>query len=191
MIKEAVDLTSQEFDRGFMSALAPAREKLRACIQCGTCTASCASAYAMDYTPRQLWRMIQLGLKDEVLNSKALWLCSICYSCTLYCPRGIPLTETIGTLKRMAVNEGIRKHKESRNFYRAVMDTVRNHGRMDEVEVMIRYFFSTNPLMAVNYAPLALTMLSKGKVSLGLPKLVGPGKLDKLFDKVEELEGKR
>jgi heterodisulfide reductase subunit C len=145
----------------------------------------------MDYTPRQLWRMIQLGLKDEVLNSKALWLCSICYSCTLYCPRGIPLTETIGTLKRMAVNEGIRKHKESRNFYRAVVDTVRNHGRMDEVEVMVRYFLSTNPLMAVNYAPLALTMLSKGKVSLSLPKLVGPGKLDKLFRKVEELEGKR
>jgi len=43
----------------------------------------------------------------------------------------------------------------------------------------------------VNYAPLALTMLSKGKVSLSLPKLVGPGKLDKLFRKVEELEGKR
>jgi hypothetical protein len=62
---------------------------------------------------------------------------------------------------------------------------------MDEVEVMIRYFLTTNPLMAVSYAPLALTMLSKGKVSPGLPKLVGPGKLDRLFRKVEELEGKR
>jgi heterodisulfide reductase subunit C len=191
MTEETFDLTGPALDRGFMSALAPAREQLRACIQCGTCTASCASAYAMDYTPRQLWRMIQLGLKDEVLNSKTLWLCSICYSCTLYCPRGIPLTETITTLKRMAVNEGVRKHKESRNFYRAVVDTVRSHGRMEEVEVMIRYFLSTNPLMAVNYAPLALTMLSKGKVNLGLPKLVGPGKLDKLFCKVEELEGKQ
>jgi heterodisulfide reductase subunit C len=145
----------------------------------------------MDYTPRQIWRMIQLGLKDEVLNSKALWLCSICYSCTLYCPRGIPLTETITTLKRLAATGGTQKYKESRNFYRAVMDSVRGNGRMDEVEVMIRYFLTTNPLMAVNYAPLALTMLSKGKVSLGLPKVVGPGKLDKLFRKVEELEGKR
>ena len=190
-MEETIDLTSQALDRDFMSALAPAREKLRACIQCGTCTASCASAYAMDYTPRQLWHMIRLGLKDEVLNSKALWLCSICYSCTLYCPHGIPLTETITTLKRMAMDEGIRKHKESRNFYRAVVDTVRAHGRMDEVEVMIRYFLTTNPLMAVNYAPQALTMLSKGKVSPSLPKLVGPGKLDSLFRKVEELEGKR
>jgi heterodisulfide reductase subunit C len=191
MVEEAVDLTGRALDRGFMHALAPAREQLRACIQCGTCTASCASAYAMDYTPRQLWRLIQLGLKDEVLNSKALWLCSICYSCTLYCPRGIPLTETIGTLKRLAMHEGIQKHKESRNFYRAVVDTVRSHGRMEEVEVMIRYFLTTNPLMALNYAPLALTMLSKGKVNLGLPKLAGPGKLDRLFRKVEELEGKR
>jgi heterodisulfide reductase subunit C len=191
MIEEVIDLTGQGLDRDFMSALAPAREKLRVCIQCGTCTASCATSYAMDYTPRQLWRMIQLGLKDEVLNSKALWLCSICYSCTLYCPHGIPLTETIGTLKRLAMSEGIYKYKESRNFYRAFVDTVRSHGRMNEVELMIRYFLSTNPLMAVNYAPLALTLLSKGKVNLGLPKLVGPGRLDKLFRKVEELEGKR
>jgi len=190
MSEEAVDLTGQALDRGFLNALAPAKEKLRICIQCGTCTASCANAYAMDYTPRQLWHMIRLGLKDEVLNSKTLWLCSICYSCTLYCPRGIPLTETIGTLKRLAVSEGIQKYKESRNFYRAVVDTVRRHGRMDEVEVMIRYFLSTNPFMAVGYAPLALTLLSKGKVSLSLPKVGGLGRLDRLFRKVEELEGK-
>lgn len=191
MSEEAVDLTGQALDRQFMRDLIPARDKLRACMQCGTCTASCASAYAMDYTPRQLWHMVQLGLKDQVLESKALWLCSICYSCTLYCPRGIPLTETVTTLKRLAVNQGIRKHKESQNFYRAVVDTVRNRGRMDEVEVMIRYFLSTNPLMAFNYAPLALTMLAKGKVNLGVPKLIGPGKLDRLYRKVEELEGKR
>jgi len=191
MSEQVVDLTGQALDRQFVSGLIPAGDKLRVCMQCGTCTATCASAYAMDYTPRQLWHMARLGLKDQVLNSKSLWLCSICYSCTLYCPRGIPLTETITTLKRMAVHEGIRKHKESRNFYRAVVDTVRNRGRMDEVEVMIRYFLSTNPFMAFGYAPLALTMLAKGKVSLGLPKLVGPGKLDQLFRKVEELEGKR
>jgi heterodisulfide reductase subunit C len=191
MIEEVIDLTGQGLDRDFMSALAPAREKLRVCIQCGTCTASCATSYAMDYTPRQLWRMIQLGLKDEVLNSKTLWLCSICYSCTLYCPHGIPLTETIGTLKRLAMSERIRKHKESRNFYQAVVDTVRREGRMDEVQVMARYFLRTNLFMAVNYIPLALTMLSRGKVGLSLPKVVGPGRLDRLFRKVEELEGKR
>jgi heterodisulfide reductase subunit C len=191
MMDERVDLTGGTLDREFISDLAPAREMLRTCIQCGTCTASCASSYAMDYTPRQIWHMARLGLKEDVLNSKTLWLCSTCYSCTLRCPRELPLTETIGTLKRLATQEGIQGYKESRNFYRAFMETVRRYGRTDEVEIMVRYFLSTNPLMALDYAPLAVTMLRKGKVNLGLPKVAGPGKLDPLFDKVEELEAAR
>jgi heterodisulfide reductase subunit C len=142
----------------------------------------------MDYTPRQLWHMARLGLRDEVLTSKTLWLCSTCYSCTLRCPRDLPLTETIGTLKRLAVQYGVPQYKESHHFYRAFMETVRRYGRTDEIEIMIRYFLSTNPLMALDYAPLAITMLRKRKVNLQVPKIAGPGKLDKLFQKVEELE---
>jgi heterodisulfide reductase subunit C len=190
MNEARVDLTAKGLERDFMDALAPAREQLRICMQCGSCTATCASSYAMDYTP-QLWHLVRLGLKDEVLHSKTLWLCSTCYSCTLRCPRGIPITDTISTLKCLAMAEGIKEHKESRNFYRAFVETVRRYGRSDEVEIMVRYFFSTNPFMAVGYVPLAVTMLMKGKVNLGLPKLAGPGKLDNLFRKVEELESEQ
>jgi heterodisulfide reductase subunit C len=189
MSQERVDLTSPALDRGFIHALTPAGETLRNCMQCGSCTATCASAYAMDYTPRQLWHMARLGMKDEVLNSKTLWLCSTCYSCTLRCPRDLPLTETIGTLKRLAVQEGIQSYKESRNFYRAFMETVRRYGRSNEVEIMVRYFLTTNPLLAIDYVPLALSMLRHSKVPLSLPKIAGPGKLDRLFARVEELEG--
>jgi hypothetical protein len=42
--------------------------------------------------------------------------------------------------------------------------------------------------MALDYAPLAVTMLRKRKVNLQVPKIAGPGKLDELFQKVEELE---
>lgn len=188
MNEERIDLTGPALDRTFVDTLAPAREALRTCMQCGSCTATCASAYAMDYTPRQLWQMIHLGLKDEVLNSRTLWLCSTCYSCTLRCPRDLPLTETIGTLKRLAEQEGIQGYKESRNFYRAFMETVRRYGRSNEVEIMVRYFLATNPLLAVDYVPLALSMLRHSKVPLGLPKVGGPGKLDPLFARVEELE---
>lgn len=191
MLQERLDLTGPALDRGFIDTLTPAGETLRNCMQCGSCTATCASAYAMDYTPRQLWHMARLGMKDEVLSSKTLWLCSTCYSCTLRCPRGLPLTETIGTLKRMAVQEGIRGHKESRHFYRAFMETVRRYGRSNEVEIMVRYFLTTNPLLAIDYVPLALAMLRHGKVPLALPKIAGPGKLDLLFARVEELEGEQ
>lgn len=188
MNQDGVDLTGPALDRGFVDTLTPAGVTLRNCMQCGSCTATCASAYAMDYTPRQLWHMARLGMKEEVLNSKALWLCSTCYSCTLRCPRDLPLTETIGTLKRLAEREGIQGYKESRYFYRAFMDTVRRYGRTNEVEIMVRYFLTTNPLLAIGYVPLALAMLRHGKVPLSLPKVAGPGKMDLLFARVEELE---
>ena len=195
MTQEILDLTAATLDRSFLEELAP-DEELRACIQCGTCTASCASAYAMDYTPRQIWRMVQLGLREEVLNSKTFWLCSTCYSCTVRCPRGIPLVETIGALKRMAIARGIRRYRESSNFYRAFMDVVRRYGRVDELELMVRYFLSTNPVAMNGYTPLGLAMLTHGKVTVkeGLrmaPRLVGvggAGRLDALFRKVAELE---
>jgi heterodisulfide reductase subunit C len=189
MNHDRVDLTGPALDDAFVDTLMPAGVTLRNCMQCGSCTATCASAYAMDYTPRQLWHMARLGMKDKVLNSKSLWLCSTCYSCTLRCPRELPLTETIGTLKRMAEQEGIRGYKESRYFYRAFIGTVRRYGRSNEVEIMVRYFLTTNPLMAVDYVPLALAMLRHGKVPLSPPKVTGPGKLDRLFARVEELEG--
>lgn len=199
MKPETLDLTSELVDETFAEQVAPDPELLRTCIQCGTCSASCPTAYAMEYTPRQMWRMVQLGLKDEVLNSKTFWLCSTCYLCRVRCPRGIPLVETIDALKRMSVAEGMDRYKESINFYRAFMDVVRRYGRVDELEFMVRYFFATDIFGAIGYMPLGLAMLTHSKVTIkdGLlmaPRLVGLGgeaKLDALFRKIEELEAAR
>ncbi len=75
-------------------------EMLAACIQCGTCSGTCPTAFVMDYTPRHLWRLLQAGLIDEVLNSSTFWLCTSCYSCTISCPRGVLTTEMMLRLKR-------------------------------------------------------------------------------------------
>ncbi|MBW2065518.1 MAG: 4Fe-4S dicluster domain-containing protein [Deltaproteobacteria bacterium] len=165
------------------------QEKVQACIQCGTCTGSCSSAFAMDLTPRYMWRLVQLGQFDEVLNSKTFFLCSACYYCTLRCPRGLPLTETIGALKRLAGASGIKRYKESTNFYRAFMETVKRYGRVREMEFMNRYFLSMkNPLFPLRFASMGLKLIGKRKVPLQAPMLIGKGKFDRLFSKVEKLE---
>lgn len=84
----------------------PIAEKIKSCIQCGTCSASCPTAYAMDYTPRQLWRLMLLGLEEEVLNSRTFWLCTTCACCTVRCPRGILLADTMLALKSYALKRG-------------------------------------------------------------------------------------
>lgn len=145
----------------------------------------------MDLSPRRMWRMVQLGLVDEVLRSKTMWLCSLCYQCQVRCPRGIPLTETITRLKQTAMERDTAKWRESTLFYKTFNDVVRRYGRVREMEFMARYLLSANPLGAPNYAGLGLTLLARGKVHPEFPKLGGDGRLDRLFERVAELEARR
>ena len=87
------------------SPLSEIRNMVQACMQCGTCSASCPNLFAMDITPRQMWRMIALDLPERIFGSRTYWLCAGCYTCTLRCPRGLPLTAAMQALKRIAVQE--------------------------------------------------------------------------------------
>lgn len=162
---------------------------LSACMQCGTCTGSCGSAASMDLVPRELWRMVQFGLKDDIFQSRSFWLCSSCYYCTLRCPRGLPLTEAMGHLKHLAMEEGIYTDRKSPAFYRSFMNNVRVHGRLRETELMGQYFLALkSPVTPFAFLPLGIKLMRKGKISMQLPGLTRRGKLDALFNKVRELE---
>jgi len=50
--------------------------------------------------------MVLLGMQDEVLQGKEIWLCSSCYTCQERCPQGIRITETIIALRNLAAREG-------------------------------------------------------------------------------------
>ena len=187
---EVIDLTQVKRNLAFSDQLTPTH-KLRTCIQCGTCTASCPSAEAMDISPRKMWRMVNLGLEDEVLHSKTMWLCTVCYQCSVRCPRGIPLTETIAKLKQRAIQARIQEWSESTKFYKSFSDVMRTYGRMREMEFMVRYFLATNLFAAMPFTGMALTMFMRGKLKPELPKLSGAGRLDRLFNRVAELEGRK
>ncbi len=161
---------------------------LQACIQCGTCTGSCPNAFAMDLTPRRLWRLVLMGQSDDIFASKTFMLCSACYYCTLRCPRGLPLTEAMGALKQAAARRNLPAHRSGTLFYQKFMESVRRHGRVREMEFMTLYFNAMhNPLLPFKFAPLGLKLMRKGKVPLQLPSK-GSGALDAIFRKVESLE---
>ena len=171
-----------------IDSLAEIRSMVSACIQCGTCTGSCPNAFAMDLTPRQLWYNVLMGEKDTIFHSKTFSLCSVCYYCTLRCPRGLPLTEAMSALKQIAAKENLAPYKKSIQFYKSFMESVRRHGRVREMEFMTLYFLSMkNPFMPFQFAPLGLKLMGKGKVSLEIPSK-GNGDLEAIFRKVEVLE---
>jgi heterodisulfide reductase subunit C len=185
----AQHLAAKAHDSGSTRLMAEIQDKIQACMQCGTCTGSCANSFAMDLTPRQMWRLVQLGRREEVFKSKTFFLCSACYYCTLRCPRGLPLTETINALKRLAAAEGHKGFRQSTNMYRTFMDTVRRYGRLREMEFMNRYFLAMkNPFFPLRFAALGLKLMLKRKTPLEVPQLLGAGRFDRLFRKVKELE---
>jgi heterodisulfide reductase subunit C len=168
--------------------LAPIGEMVRACIQCGTCTGSCPNAFAMDHTPRKMWRMVLMGLKDEIFSSRTFALCSACYCCTLRCPRGLPLTDAMGALKQMAARERSDSQRASILFYRSFIQSVRRHGRVNEMEMMAYYFAGLKrPGVPLRYTSLGMRLMGKRKVSMFMPSR-GKRPLEGLFHKVEEME---
>jgi heterodisulfide reductase subunit C len=173
--------------------LAPIQEMVRACIQCGTCSASCPNAFAMDLTPRKLWRLVLMGQSETIFQSQTFYLCSSCYTCTLRCPRGLPLTEAMDKLKAIAGRQNLAPYRRSARFYGQFLNSVRRHGRVREMEFMTLYFLAMkDPRLPFSYASLGLKLMGKGKTTLQLPSK-GEGKLEKLFEAVamqENLPGR-
>lgn len=90
-------------------------DRLRTCIQCGTCSSVCPSGRRTAFRTRELMRKALLGLKDEVLSSPDLWLCATCLTCLERCPRQIKVTDAIIIMRNMAVEEGymLPQHRKS------------------------------------------------------------------------------
>lgn len=174
------------------AALAEVQGMVRACMQCGTCTGSCPNAHAMDLTPRRMWRMLLFGQVHEVLASRSFWLCSACYACTLRCPRGLPLTQAMAALKRLAAAEPDPTAHKKALFYSEFMHNVERRGRVRETELMLHYFMGMHDaLLPLKYTPLGLKLLRRGKLHLG----AAPGEghltdLRPLFEKVRSMEAR-
>ena len=109
-IKPTREIKMGDLDHTFKYEInkVPGVEKLKLCFQCGTCTADCPIARFSDvYHPRRLMRMTQLGMKERVLSSEALWLCAACFTCVDHCPQDIDLVGVVCALRNMAVQEDI------------------------------------------------------------------------------------
>ena len=160
-------------------------EKIPTCMQCGICAGSCPVSHEMDYTPRQLVRMVQLGLKKEVLSSNTIWICTTCFSCSVRCPRGIHPTELMETLKPIAIAEGIiNKNAKFDNVFSSV---IKNNGRASEFLLISRYSM-TEPGM-IKQLPFGLSMMAKGKLPLSIDRMENTRELDAIF-KLGEKPGK-
>jgi len=74
-------------------------QKVSACFQCGKCTGGCPVVSAMDIFPHRVLRLAQLGLVEELLHSRTLWICASCQTCDSRCPREVDIPKVIEALR--------------------------------------------------------------------------------------------
>ncbi|MCD4684699.1 MAG: 4Fe-4S dicluster domain-containing protein [Anaerolineae bacterium] len=71
-----------------------------ACFNCGNCTAICPLTDDGHPFPRSTIRLLQMGLRDRLLESTDPWMCYYCGDCTTTCPKGAEPSETIMSARR-------------------------------------------------------------------------------------------
>jgi len=80
-------------------------QNLLACYQCGKCSAGCPNVDQMDIPPNQLIRFAQLGMEEELKNSKSIWICASCMTCNVRCPKGINIAEVIESIRQIVLRK--------------------------------------------------------------------------------------
>lgn len=82
---------------------------LKACMNCGICTAICPAAEFFDYDPRRICDTVQRkdeNAIEELMRSEVIWACGQCLSCKARCPRGNAPGEIILILRKYAQQLG-------------------------------------------------------------------------------------
>ena len=160
------------------------------CMQCGTCSVVCPMLDYMDHSPRVLNAMLMAGSYDHVLRSRAIWVCTGCYACTVECPKQLPVTESIYALKRASIRAGAYPRRFitpvlARQFVR----TVHRRGRNSEAWISLSLYLRTRPFQLLRYAPVALRLMRRGRLPLRPESVREPAQLRRFLDALDVTPG--
>jgi heterodisulfide reductase subunit C len=157
-------------------------QDVSACYQCRKCAAGCPVAEYMDFKPHAIHRLIQYGLKDELLRTSAIWLCVGCETCGQRCPNDIYTSRVVDVLKQMAVAEGVKSGAKSITaLHEAFLSGIRKRGRMHELSLILDMRLRSGGYF--KDMKLGLQMFRKGKLSLFPEKIKDRSSVKALFDK--------
>jgi heterodisulfide reductase subunit C len=157
-----------ELDPKFKDEVAntPGGENIKRCFLCGTCSAGCPVHEISDkYNPRKIIRMILLGMRDRVLSSDFVWLCSSCYTCRERCPQDVRISDIMTAVRNIAVKEGY-----IHPSYMGQLELINNQGKIYEIDE-----FDNRRRDRLGLPPLPQRNEDTGKIleATGLNRMVG------------------
>ncbi len=160
------------------------RTSIDRCYQCLTCSLGCPVAFAMDYTPNQIVRMVQLGLKQQTLTSSTIWICASCETCVTRCPHDVDILRVMDALREMALREKVGgKERAIAAFHRTFLGSIRQWGRQHELSMLLQLKLKTRDFFSD--IGLGIKMLLKGKLKLLPPRFRGSKEVKAIFQRID------
>jgi heterodisulfide reductase subunit C len=157
---------------------------LQRCYHCRKCTAGCPLAFAMEYNPNKIIRLIQMGRRDEVLGSAAIWLCASCETCVTRCPNAVDIARMMDALRQMAIEAGLgAREKNILRFHESFLSNIRMFGRINEPAMMVQYKLKSGDLFSD--MGMGMSLFLKGKLSLISPRTKDLASVRKIFEKTK------
>ena len=162
--------------------------ELRGCYLCRTCSGGCPFFKAMDYGPHGVMRLLQLGLREELLACNTIWLCVGCHTCSACCPMAIDIAAVMDSLRQMALQEGAAVAEPGvLAFHREVLRAIESYGRTHKLEIMLRFKAAQKEWL--KDFDVGLKMLAKRKLHLLPSKINRPREIKRLFNKPWRRQG--
>lgn len=158
-------------------------EKISACYQCYRCTNGCPVVIDMDVFPHRIIRYIILGDRDKVLKSKAIWQCLQCATCSVRCPNDIDIAHVFDTLRRVSIEEGMAIDTDIWRFDRLFLESVKRHGRLYEIEAIMRYKLEKKELF--RDTKMGAKMMLKGRMGVMPHSIRGKKQIRSVFEKLD------
>lgn len=108
------------------------------CYQCGKCTAGCPVAAHMDVSPNQIVRLAQLGEWEKALQSRAIWDCVGCQTCSTRCPKEVDCAAVMDALREASLARGMAASGKLPvvAFQKIFLENIRRNGRLNELELI-------------------------------------------------------
>ena len=167
----------------------PEGSKIKQCQQCGACSGSCPTGWAMDRGPREVIAAFRAGMIDEILKGNTIWMCTSCYSCTVRCPADIRITDLMYELKRLAIKYDLwPRDAKAPALTKYFIESVQKHGRNHETEMISKFMATKDWGLGPKFGVMGMKLFAAGRMPLTATDIKGKDDIRKLAEYVESKE---